>query len=307
MHFNELPQGVQTALASANFQYGSLQSGTKDYWKQITEQRWQDASNNLKKFGDAYPSRRKLEAGLIDSVNYYSRIIIQMTFILDFMYQRRVAAVILCVSLTMTGGFAGHVQAQGLLLDPSLQTPSDLPAIVDRKVGITLHTCDDLIAALRAGKDLGESMEMPSFNSYADCLAITLIADAQHVSSADFDTTHVGERLYRNLDLASVASSLAPRRPAEHYRLQDFNFEKVLISPIQVVLQGNGFTYTFEVLSLGDFRNTGRPELLVRFSDRSNNGSYNKRIILIIDTTNGSQTLVSTDAIEVLRGAAESR
>lgn len=67
VHFNELPQGVQTALASANFQYGSLQSGTKDYWKQITEQRWQDASNNLKKFGDAYPSRRKLEAGLIDS------------------------------------------------------------------------------------------------------------------------------------------------------------------------------------------------------------------------------------------------
>lgn len=67
VHFNALPQGVQTALASANFQYGSLTGSTPNYWKQVTEQRWKDASDNLKKFGDAYPSRRKLEAGLIDA------------------------------------------------------------------------------------------------------------------------------------------------------------------------------------------------------------------------------------------------
>jgi hypothetical protein len=67
VHFNDLPQGVQTALASANFQYGSLPGSTPNYWKQVTEQRWKDASDNLKKFGDAYPSRRKLEAGLIDA------------------------------------------------------------------------------------------------------------------------------------------------------------------------------------------------------------------------------------------------
>ncbi len=67
VHFNDLPQGVQTALASANFQYGSLPGSTPNYWKQVTEQRWKDASDNLKKFGDAYPSRRKLEAALIDA------------------------------------------------------------------------------------------------------------------------------------------------------------------------------------------------------------------------------------------------
>lgn len=66
VHFNDLPQAVQTALASANFQYGSLPSKTPNFWKQVTEQRWQDASDNLKKFGDAYPTRRKLEAGLLD-------------------------------------------------------------------------------------------------------------------------------------------------------------------------------------------------------------------------------------------------
>ena len=67
VHFNDLPQEVQTALASANFQYGSLPGSTPNYWKQVTEQRWKDASDNLKKFGDAYPTRRKLEAGLIDT------------------------------------------------------------------------------------------------------------------------------------------------------------------------------------------------------------------------------------------------
>ena len=67
VRFDDLPRGVQTALASANFQYGSLSVSTPNYWKQVTEQRWQDESDNLRKFGDAYPSRRRLEAGLIDA------------------------------------------------------------------------------------------------------------------------------------------------------------------------------------------------------------------------------------------------
>jgi len=67
VHFEQLPRGVQTALASINFQYGSLPGTTPNYWKQVTEQRWKDASDNLKKFGDQYPTRRKLEAALIDA------------------------------------------------------------------------------------------------------------------------------------------------------------------------------------------------------------------------------------------------
>jgi Bacterial toxin homologue of phage lysozyme, C-term len=66
VHFDQLPSSVQTAIASAQFQYNSLSSRTANYWKQITEQRWADASKNLKDFGDRYKTRRKLEAGLID-------------------------------------------------------------------------------------------------------------------------------------------------------------------------------------------------------------------------------------------------
>ncbi len=67
VHFEQLPQSVQTAVVSTSFQYGSLSTATPNYWKQVTEQRWQDASDNLKNFGDAYPTRRKLEAGLLDA------------------------------------------------------------------------------------------------------------------------------------------------------------------------------------------------------------------------------------------------
>jgi len=67
VHFEKLPQSVQTAIASITFQYGTLSSEASNYWEQVTEQRWQDAVDNLKEFGDAYPSRRKLEAGLIKS------------------------------------------------------------------------------------------------------------------------------------------------------------------------------------------------------------------------------------------------
>jgi hypothetical protein len=66
VHFAELPGSVQTALASAQFQYNSLSSRTQNYWKQVTQQKWDEASKNLKNFGDRYKTRRKLEAGLID-------------------------------------------------------------------------------------------------------------------------------------------------------------------------------------------------------------------------------------------------
>ena len=37
------------------------------FWKQITEHDWESVIANLKNFGDKYPSRRKLEANLIES------------------------------------------------------------------------------------------------------------------------------------------------------------------------------------------------------------------------------------------------
>ena len=192
--------------------------------------------------------------------------------------------------------------AGALALDPALKTPAALPPIVDAAAGIDLHACGDLVAALRAGKDLGEAAERPQFNAWADCLAVALIDGGRAAPDAVFDARSAGDRLYRDLDLASVASSLAPRKPAEHYRLQDFKFEVVRIAPLQAQLQGNGFSYTLDVLALGDFRHLGKSELLVRFTDRATGqGSYDRRSVLVIDAAPQAPALVATDAMDVLR------
>ena len=212
----------------------------------------------------------------------------------------RAAARLLCAAIALAG--CAGAPGGALLVDPTLQAPAaPLPPLVDHAAGIELHSCADLLAALRAGKTLGEARESSAFNAYADCLAAALLAGARPAPHGSFDVTQAGERLYRDLDLASVASSLAPQRPAEHYRLQDLAFDAVHVTPRQVALQGNGFAYTFDVLALGDFRHAGRPELLVRFSDRSTaGGSYDQRAVLVVDTVPGSTALVATDALEIL-------
>jgi len=69
--FQDLPSGAQTAIMSVAHQYGSdLASATPHFWDQVTAGRWQDAHDNLMNFGDAYRTRRRLEAGLVsDAIN----------------------------------------------------------------------------------------------------------------------------------------------------------------------------------------------------------------------------------------------
>ena len=63
--FEELPDGVQTVIASVAFQYGNLYKRTPNFWRQITTGDWQGAYGNLQDFGDAYGTRRKKEAELL--------------------------------------------------------------------------------------------------------------------------------------------------------------------------------------------------------------------------------------------------
>jgi hypothetical protein len=61
--FQSLAQGAQTAIVSLAYQYGTnLAHATPNFWKQVTGCEWQAAYNNLMNFGDAFASRRRLEA-----------------------------------------------------------------------------------------------------------------------------------------------------------------------------------------------------------------------------------------------------
>jgi hypothetical protein len=64
LNFSALPSEIQTAIASVSHQYGDLGTSCPNFWSAITEHRWDDAENELRNFGDKYPSRRESEANL---------------------------------------------------------------------------------------------------------------------------------------------------------------------------------------------------------------------------------------------------
>lgn len=64
--FQDLPRNAQTAIFSVAHQYGTnLAARTPNFWNQVTTGRWQDAYDNLQNFGDAHPTRRRTEGGLM--------------------------------------------------------------------------------------------------------------------------------------------------------------------------------------------------------------------------------------------------
>lgn len=66
--FGSLPAGARTAIASVAFQYGSrLDQRCPRFWRAVTNRRWEAAVAELRAFGDAYPTRRKLEAGILEA------------------------------------------------------------------------------------------------------------------------------------------------------------------------------------------------------------------------------------------------
>lgn len=65
--FEEIIPAAQTVIASVSFQYGTnLSVRTPKFWAAVTEQDWPKTVKILKSFGDAYPSRRNLEAALLN-------------------------------------------------------------------------------------------------------------------------------------------------------------------------------------------------------------------------------------------------
>jgi LysM repeat protein/GH24 family phage-related lysozyme (muramidase) len=60
--FKELTKEQATVVASVAFQYGDLPTKTPTFWKHVTAGDWDKAEAELRSFGDAYSTRRKLEA-----------------------------------------------------------------------------------------------------------------------------------------------------------------------------------------------------------------------------------------------------
>ena len=60
--FKDLTKQQATVVASVAFQYGDLSKKTPTFWKHVTAGDWTKAEEELRNFGDKYPTRRGYEA-----------------------------------------------------------------------------------------------------------------------------------------------------------------------------------------------------------------------------------------------------
>jgi hypothetical protein len=167
-------------------------------------------------------------------------------------------------------------------LERHLTSPNEtvLPSI---STGSTIiESCAGLLAALRSGADLSEATEHAEFASYSMCLAGAVTRCGAAPTGSRFSAEAVDRQIYEYMDLATVRSSLAPRRPSEHYRFSDFDFPSAQINPLSLTLSGQDFEYAIDVLASGDFCGQNG-NLLMRFTDRSTVGTYDNTSILILN------------------------
>ena len=68
LRFEQLSSEAQTVIASVAFQYGDLGTRAPNFWRCVTEQNWTAACNELRSFGDKYPTRRMQEADLLQKI-----------------------------------------------------------------------------------------------------------------------------------------------------------------------------------------------------------------------------------------------
>ena len=64
--FLELPLEARTAIGDVAYQYGpNLEQRLPNFWDDVTQGRWDEATQTLRDFGDRYPERRNEEADLL--------------------------------------------------------------------------------------------------------------------------------------------------------------------------------------------------------------------------------------------------
>lgn len=67
LSFEDLDSKKQTVVMSVFYQYGNLKVHCPNFFKAIVNGWWKEAVDELRNFGDAYPTRRGLEADLLTS------------------------------------------------------------------------------------------------------------------------------------------------------------------------------------------------------------------------------------------------
>ncbi|MBR7800517.1 hypothetical protein [Undibacterium fentianense] len=112
--------------------------------------------------------------------------------------------------------------------------------------------------------------------------AASLQAFAQTSLTSHFVKKDVLEQIVTDFDLATIRSSLGPRRDQSHRTLHSFGFTKSTPTPNTLVLEDEGFIYQIQLLHRGDLNQDGVEDLALCLTEKAKQGTYHAQKPLLV-------------------------
>jgi hypothetical protein len=123
---------------------------------------------------------------------------------------------------------------------------------------------------------------MHIYADYQPCIAAWLVSHAQ-TSKTTYLNEPYSSQIINQLDLSTFRSSLGPRLDKNKKTLADFAFKDIKTNYNNVMINDNSWTYEFTLLARGDFTGDGTEDLLVRFLDQAEEGTYFSLQTLVLE------------------------
>ena len=149
--------------------------------------------------------------------------------------------------------------------------------------GRMVRDCREYLAVPAEDELDGTVYNRSMAGEYVVCDELKLLHDARPVSPARRPPSFYTSALIERLDLTSFRSSLRPRLDAEPGTvLSAVSGLEPKAEGYSVTSDTDGWYYHFEVVARADFTGDGREDWLVRFSDKSREGTYRHHGTLVV-------------------------
>jgi hypothetical protein len=177
----------------------------------------------------------------------------------------------------------------------------ELTLTIDNKT-IQVYSCKEFISSIKGRNANVEetTFNMQIFAEYQPCIASSIIQQAKPTDKT-FLNGSFADLIINYLDLSSFPSSLGPRLEDDKQKLNAFQFKDIKTTDHEVKISDNGWVYEFTLLAKGDFNSDGIGDLLIRFLDQADEGSYFSLQTLILERRSSDSKIKANNAVEVLK------
>lgn len=170
-----------------------------------------------------------------------------------------------------------------------------------------ISTCVELLELLERGVSLEKARVDRVFSEYQTCLVLSILRYGQTPRVSYFKHGALGDQILKDLNLATLRSSLYPRAksPKQGFTFSDFKFSSIQTSPHSLTLEDEGWRYGVDVLAAGDFNGDGIEDVVATFYDDAKTGTYFSITTLLLTQTEPDGRIAAEDAGKLVRGSGD--